>query len=196
MILAEAKSLGLAKYFTGKPCKKGHIAERYTKSSTCVECLKESSANRISEFKAYQKTWYQENSTKIKEKSNIRYAFIKSSIEEVSKRKNWMANNVDKMKEYRKSYRLSNPSIFANATQRRNAKKKKASVLWANQSKILDMYKLAENLSKKTGIKYHVDHMIPLQSNFVCGLHCEANLQVIPAIDNIKKSNKFFGDLG
>jgi len=195
MTWAEAKSLGLIKYYTGKPCKKGHIAERYTKSGTCVECLKESCVNRINEFKTYQKTWYQENSTKIKEKSSIRYSFVKSLEEEVLNRKNWMANNAEKMREYRKSYRISNPAIVANATQRRNAKKKKASVLWANESKILDMYKLAENLSKKTGIKHHVDHMIPLQSNFVCGLHCEANLQVIPALENIKKSNKFIGDL-
>ena len=195
MTWAEAKSLGLIKYYTGKPCKKGHIAERYTKSGTCLECLKESSANRINEFKVYQKTWYKENSKKIKEKTQSRYLAVKSTSEEIAIRKNWMANNVEKMREYRKNYRLSNLFISANATQRRNAQKKKALVLWANESKILDMYKLAENLSKKTGIKYHVDHIYPLQSNFICGLHCEANLQVIPAIENIKKSNKFIGDL-
>ena len=27
------------KYFTGEPCKRGHIAKRYTKSKDCVECM-------------------------------------------------------------------------------------------------------------------------------------------------------------
>ena len=33
-----AMSAGLKKYFTGKPCVHGHIAERYTNKSTCVIC--------------------------------------------------------------------------------------------------------------------------------------------------------------
>lgn len=34
---ADAKALGLKRYFTGKPCKHGHIAERFV-SGPCVEC--------------------------------------------------------------------------------------------------------------------------------------------------------------
>ncbi|MEQ9260940.1 MAG: hypothetical protein RIG84_17775 [Roseovarius sp.] len=33
-----AKSLGLKRYFTGNPCKKGHVAERHVTSACCVEC--------------------------------------------------------------------------------------------------------------------------------------------------------------
>jgi hypothetical protein len=35
----DAKILGLSKYFTGKPCAKGHLAERYIASGGCSECL-------------------------------------------------------------------------------------------------------------------------------------------------------------
>lgn len=35
----DAISRGLNKYFTGEPCKSGHIAQRYTQSSVCLECL-------------------------------------------------------------------------------------------------------------------------------------------------------------
>lgn len=34
----EAKELGLARYFTGKPCKNGHVSETYTSSGKCCTC--------------------------------------------------------------------------------------------------------------------------------------------------------------
>ncbi len=36
---AQAKSLGLKRYFTGRPCKRGHIAERETINSSCLCCV-------------------------------------------------------------------------------------------------------------------------------------------------------------
>jgi hypothetical protein len=33
-----ARARGLPRYFTGKPCKNGHVAARYTKCRNCVEC--------------------------------------------------------------------------------------------------------------------------------------------------------------
>src|SRR5689334_5463261 len=35
---AEAKAASLPRYFTGKPCKHGHVAERYTSIKICVSC--------------------------------------------------------------------------------------------------------------------------------------------------------------
>ena len=34
----EAKALDLKRFFTGKPCKHGHIAERNVRSGRCLEC--------------------------------------------------------------------------------------------------------------------------------------------------------------
>lgn len=34
----DAKAKGLTRYFTGKPCKRGHVAERYTRTSNCLQC--------------------------------------------------------------------------------------------------------------------------------------------------------------
>lgn len=42
----------------------------------------------------------------------------------------------------------------------------------------------------------HVDHIVPLQSNWVCGLHCEANLRVIPGAENESKRNFWWPQMG
>lgn len=56
---------------------------------------------------------------------------------------------------------------------------------------VLDKYKEAQFLTLVTGIKHHVDHIVPLNHPDVCGLHVSWNLEVIPASDNIRKSNSF-----
>lgn len=42
----EAEQLNLPKYFTGRACKRGHVSERYTKSSVCCACAAENSWSR------------------------------------------------------------------------------------------------------------------------------------------------------
>ncbi|KOO09161.1 hypothetical protein [Vibrio hepatarius] len=42
---AEALESDKTFYFTGKPCKRGHVAERYTNNACCVECMKAYQAN-------------------------------------------------------------------------------------------------------------------------------------------------------
>lgn len=37
---AEAQARKLVRYFDGKPCKRQHVSERYTRSRTCIECTK------------------------------------------------------------------------------------------------------------------------------------------------------------
>jgi len=50
----------------------------------------------------------------------------------------------------------------------------------------LPFYAEARRLSRETGIPHHVDHIIPIAKG---GLHCQLNLQVLTATENLKKGN-------
>jgi hypothetical protein len=88
----------------------------------------------------------------------------------------------------------NNPGKHNAMCKRHKAAKMRATPAWANQALILAFYEQAQRLTKETGVKHHVDHIVPLQGKTVTGFHCEANLQVITARSNISKSNRFWPD--
>ena len=87
-------------------------------------------------------------------------------------------------------YRKENPHIRTAEQNKRRARKLNATPSWADLEKIKKVYEKAQWLSKLTGLKYHVDYIIPLKGKNVCGLHCWANLQILEASLNCSKRNK------
>lgn len=44
--------------------------------------------------------------------------------------------------------------------------------------------------NKNTNLEWHVDHILPINGRLVSGLHVWNNLQVIPAVVNMRKGNR------
>lgn len=192
----EALAKGFAKYFTGEPCKYGHIAERRVSNWNCVVCETEKARktyaqdphkNRLAAKKwrektpEYQKhrtkTWRSQNSDRVKQ-----YA------------QNWRKENAETQKEYKKQWVDQNRGKKYASLAKRHAAKMQRTPPWLSKDDfwfMQEVYDLAVLRSTMTGIKWHVDHIVPLQGGAVSGLHVPWNLRVIPAAENMSKGNKF-----
>ena len=182
---AEAKATGAKHYFTGEPSKHGHIALRKTKGS-CVECVKAEGVKyadkRAEYFAEYNKRettkeakheWYQKNKEDVIDKAKATPAHIK--------------------REYRNAWKQRNILQIRADTKARRRKHREATPPWLTRrqkSEIRRLYEIAITMTKTTGEQYVVDHIVPLRSPVVCGLHVPWNLRVITQEENLKKSNK------
>lgn len=72
----------------------------------------------------------------------------------------------------------------------RRAKKLNATMDYSTNDKISLLYDKCKWLESLTGLKYHVDHVIPLNGKNVSGLHVWENLQILEASINFSKGNK------
>lgn len=162
---AEAKAAGQSWYYTGKPCKHGHITKRWTRDGICSECKS-----------ARNKKWWSEN------KERGRALVYK-----------WRALNSEK---HRQSVNTSvrawskvNAGKRNSYTAHRRALLLRATPPWADKDAIRNLYVKA----KESGM--HVDHIVPLNSAIVCGLHVIFNLQMLSPRDNLSKSNSFYENI-
>lgn len=209
---AEAKKAGEDKYFTGTECRKGHLAPRRVSNGSCIECEKVRGARWYCEnterAKATRARWRIENADK--DRADIaKYQKDNAGALAVAAKK-WRRENAVKVlltaKRYRdrhhqkvldsgKKWRLENRHKVNAKKARRTASKNMATPAWADHKKIALIYAEAARLTRETGVVHHVDHIVPLQSKWVCGLHVENNLQILSAVENQSKGNRCWPDM-
>jgi hypothetical protein len=182
----EAKEQGAKYYYTGEPCKHGHIALRKTKGA-CVECLKiewqKGNEVRAEYFKTYNKKeevkdrkneWYVANRDQVIAQAKLRPYEVTKEYKRTWKERNLVWVRAD-TKARRRKHRQCTPPKWLSSKQK---------------AEIRQLYQIAITMTKTTGEQYVVDHIVPLRSDDVCGLHVPWNLRVITQEENLKKSNK------
>lgn len=111
----------------------------------------------------------------------------------------WYKNNPDKKVEHRKRYRLSNLTAIRESERLKNLERRTRVPNWLTREQrqeILNIYNLRDEVIMLTGDKYHVDHIVPLQGELICGLHVPWNLQILPAECNLSKGKSFSANTG
>ena len=131
----------------------------------------------------------------------------------------WIAANLDKKRKYSRDhyarnrderkkrvaeYRAANPekvsrtlaksrvkntgAVYARNEDRRQALQK-ATPPWADMNALAAFYDIAK-VMRRHGKDVCVDHIVPIKSKAVCGLHTISNLQIIDRSENFRKNNK------
>ena len=85
--------------------------------------------------------------------------------------------------------------LYIESNSVKRALAKKATPSWSIRFFVEEAYRLAAMRSKMTGIQWVVDHIVPLKSAIVCGLHAHTNIQVIPGRVNATKGNRHWPDM-
>ena len=106
----EAIEKGLKRYFTGKPCKYGHVSEKTCPNGTCVDCREAHDKKRKGMQKGYFKEYRKKNKVKLAEYQKKYH--VKNYINLKSKRNKYKSENKESIDVVSRKWREKNPLPF------------------------------------------------------------------------------------
>lgn len=205
-----AQANGETFYFTGEPCRNGHIDERYAHDGRCKTCKAEKDKRHYSrsgeQIRARSKLNYEKDRPAQIAYRKEYHAKRKTDPDYQAVRKAYMEQHRDRLLEIQRENNSTPEAKAAKAAkkreqahlyrgyeQKRRARLKGAIPKWYGELDDFVMEQAAELCTRRqvsTGFAWEVDHMIPLLATRATGLHWYANLQVIPQTLNRQKNRR------
>lgn len=154
-------------FYDGQPCRRCGSTKRYVSYRACVKCeLLKAVQNKEAGIAA----------------ERTRRTYAKHTAKQKARVQKW---------------KRENPGKTSENTANRRAAKRKRTPAWLTEDQrrqMRRMYEEAARRTRETGVKWQVDHIVPLLGNGVCGLHVPWNLQLLTGLENQKKGNKILAE--
>lgn len=144
----------------------------------CKTCHAEARRKSFEANKEKQRTYFRQKASEFRARHKDDPDYRERLTEE---RRRW--SHSDRRRELNKQWKKQNKGKVNADSAKRRAAKLQAVPKWFESADVKEMY-------EKRPEGYHVDHIYPLISNWVCGLHCMDNLQYLPEKENLSKSNR------
>jgi len=189
---AEAKAAGLKRYFTGRPCKRGHVSESYTSVSQCVACSRaqtyEWAAQKPARWDEARIQWRSANPDRITKQSSN---WVKAHLEQRrATLKLWRLKSKAAIAAARKAARQAKPNVYRAHSENRRARKLAAGGSYTAQQ-IDNLYLLQRHKCVGCGISikrgFEIDHIVALSKG---GSSDISNIQLLCMPCNRSKHTK------
>lgn len=216
----DAKASGLKHYFTGKPCKRGHVSKRRVGNGTCFQCHLEVNAKWREANPDYMSDWYQNNKDYAASRGAERYAANRDSVlirckeyRDANRQKvsagwlSWVRRNPDAFRDIQRRYERT-AAGKAGKFMRRCIHRTLRGMIKDDESKSLLGYERQDLIAhiesqfepwmswSNHGKLWHIDHIVPVakfldDGNFDPAIvNALSNLRPLCAKENMRKGSK------
>jgi len=193
---------GLKHYFTGTPCKRGHVSVRFVSTGVCLECSRESNRAR----KAYKADHYLKNRDAVILRVSEHYQ--KNKAKKIACCSAYQKKNLKRILEQRRLRAQSDPvyalkervrGLIKSAISKNglSGKRSATSEILGCTPEQFRRHIERQFLPRMTWENFgdwHLDHVVPISSAIteddIYRLNHHTNLRPLWAADNMKKSGK------
>ncbi len=146
-----------------------------TECKSCQAAIRAGNKERIT---AYNKAYHASNREAMSKRNKAYHEQNRSELLPVMRVRNIARYHADSEYQYR---------VLVECAAKR-APSKKFIPSWSDVASIEAIYSYAAAL-RKAGLSAEVDHIVPIKSKLVCGLHVHENLQILTKSENCRKKN-------